>query len=158
MLFPIPFYQMLIFSVLPRVSWIHRSLPDSSLYTGLSSLYGWTFQTKVAVYSYLLPFRKLDCPVVRDDIQCIVSELNLRNQKWLILSVYRNPKQNIKYFLDQIINILDFFASSFENNIVMGDFNAEVTQPDMLDFMSNYSLSNLIKHPTCYKSSEGRCI
>ena len=105
-----------------------------------------------------LPFRKLDCPVVKDEIQCIVSELNLRKQKWLVLSIYRNPKQRIKYFLEEITNILDFYSKEYENLIIMGDFNEEVVQTDLSNFMSNFKLFNLIKQPTCYKSSDGKCI
>ena len=105
-----------------------------------------------------LPFQRLNCPVVNDDIQCIIGELNLRKQIWLILSIYKNPKQNTKYFLDNITNILDFYSNKYENIIIMGDFNEKVTQPDMVNFMSNFSLYNLIKKPTCYKSSEGSCI
>ena len=104
-----------------------------------------------------LPFRQLHCPVLNEDIQCIVSDLNLRKQKWLILSIYRNPKQNIRYFLDEITNVLDY-SSSYENIIIMGDFNEEITQSHMNNFLSQFSLYSLIKKPTCYKSSDGRCI
>jgi exonuclease III len=105
-----------------------------------------------------LPFRQLHCPVLNEDIQCIVSDLNLRKQKWLILSIYRNPKQNIRYFLDEITNVLDYYSSSYENIIIMGDFNEEITQSHMNNFLSQFSLYSLIKKPTCYKSSDGRCI
>jgi len=41
----------------------------------------------------------------------------------------------------------------------MGDFNEEPTQLDMKEFMtSSFSLNSLIHKPTCYKSTEGRCI
>ena len=53
-----------------------------------------------------LPVRYLSCPIMNDDIQCIPIELNLRKQKWLILSIYRNPRQNLKYFLDKITKFL----------------------------------------------------
>lgn len=105
-----------------------------------------------------LPLRQLRCPVQSDDIQCIVADLNLRKQKWLILSIYRNPKQDIRYFLDEIIKILDYYSSDYENLIIMGDFNEESNQSYMINFMSNFNLYNLIKRPTCYKSTEGRCI
>ena len=105
-----------------------------------------------------LNFQKLCCPAVNDDIQCIMGELNLRKQMWLIISIYRNPKQDISYFLENLTKILDFYSQKYENIIVMGDFNAETSQSDMTNFMLNFNLYNLIKTPTCYKSSEGKCI
>ena len=105
-----------------------------------------------------LPLRQLNCPVRKSDIQCIVADLNLRKQKWLVLYIYRNPKQDIRYFLDELTKIIDYYSSDYENLIIMGDFNEESSQTHMNNFMSNYNLYNLIKRPTCYKSSEGRCI
>ena len=96
--------------------------------------------------------------MAKDDIQCIIGELNLSKQLWLIVSIYRNPQQNIRYFLEQLTNILDFYSGKYVNIIIMGDFNADVSHPEMADFMSNFSLYNLIKKSTCYKSNEGRCI
>ena len=33
-------------------------------------------------------------------------EINVRKQKWLIISIYWPPKQNIKYFLENLVSIL----------------------------------------------------
>ena len=103
-----------------------------------------------------LLFRQLECPVLNDDIQCIIADLNLRKQKWLILSIYRNPKQDIQYFLDEITKILDFYSSDYNNIIIMGDFNAQINQLYMVNFMLDFNLKNLIKKPACYKSTAGR--
>jgi len=100
----------------------------------------------------------LNCPVSNDDIQVIITELNLRKIKWLNLYIYRNPKQNLRYFLDEITKILDFYSSTYDNFIIVGDFNEEITQSDMKHFISLFSLYNLIAQPTCYKSTDGRCI
>jgi len=147
---------------------IAESKLDSSFSTGQFSVSGFKQPIRLDVsdksgglliYSKInLPFRRLDCPVVKDDIQCIVSELNLRKCKWLVLSIYRNPKQNLGYFLDEITNILDFYSNEYDNLIIMGDFNEEVTQFDMHNFISNFDLVSLLKQPTCYKSNNGRCI
>ena len=40
----------------------------------------------------------------------------------------------------------------------MGDFNEEVAQIDLCNFVSNFKLYNLIKQPTCNNSSDGKCI
>ena len=40
----------------------------------------------------------------------------------------------------------------------MGDFNEVATQSEVASFMTNFSLSSLFHDPTCFKSSDGRCI
>ena len=59
------------------------------------------------------------------DIQAIPVELNLKKQKWLIISIYRPPKQCLSYFLEEISNLLDMSIKTYENIVLMGDFNAE---------------------------------
>jgi len=54
--------------------------------------------------------------------QFVSIELNLRKQKWLIVSIYRPPSLNIDTFLNCLSNLLDFYAS-YDRVIVMGDFN-----------------------------------
>ena len=39
----------------------------------------------------------------------------------------------------------------YENFILMGDFNSEVRESPMIDFMNTYNLENLIREPTCFK-------
>ena len=40
----------------------------------------------------------------------------------------------------------------------MGDLNCEIDDNTQNDFMDSYILTNLVKDPTCYKSSKPRCI
>ena len=49
---------------------------------------------------------------------------------------------------------LDQLIISYENIIILGDFNSETTEKSMTDFCEMYGLSNLIKEPTCYKNPE----
>ena len=105
-----------------------------------------------------LPSRQLHrCPLA-DDMQVIMVEVNLRKQKWLLLSIYRPPSQNVKYFLDNISTVIDFYSTTYENIIVIGDFNITPDSPEISALMSDYGLYNLINTPTCFKSSDGRCI
>ena len=48
--------------------------------------------------------------------------------------------------------------SRFDNAMVLGDFHLEPDDKDLLSLVQEHSLYNLIKHPTCFKSSYGRCI
>ena len=56
-----------------------------------------------------LPSRQLSIDLP-SDIQILPIEINLRKCKWLLVSVYRPPKQNCKYFLDKLLNA--FYSSA----------------------------------------------
>ena len=86
------------------------------------------------------------------NIQNIVVEINLRSKKWLISGSY-NP--NVSHIQNHTVNLsknLDFYSSKYENFIVIGDFNAEMTNNYLEEFCASYNLKNLIKEPTCFKN------
>ena len=47
---------------------------------------------------------------------------------------------------------------TYENIVLMGDFNAERSNIKLKYFMEDHNLYNTIKHKTCFKSVEGKCI
>ena len=51
------------------------------------------------------------------------------NKKYVIFSIYRPPKQSINYFLNSLSERLDFYSKQFENNCILGDFNAKPSNP-----------------------------
>ena len=42
--------------------------------------------------------------------------------------------------------------------MVLGDFNLEPSDIALASLIQDHGLYNMIKHPTCFKSSKGRCI
>ena len=46
-----------------------------------------------------VPSRKLKCDVLLKSIQAIPFELNLRKEKWLVISIYWPPSQDSEFFL-----------------------------------------------------------
>ena len=42
--------------------------------------------------------------------------------------------------------------------LVFGDLNMEVSEPAMQSLFRQYSLISMIRSPTCFKSSQGKCI
>ena len=46
----------------------------------------------------------------------------------------------------------DKLFPKYENILLMGDFNSEVSEEAMANFCEAYNLTNLINEPTCYKS------
>ncbi len=79
-------------------------------------------------------------------------------QKWLFLGIYRPPSQCEQYFFDQIEQGLDNFNNKYKNIVIMGDFNFEISETVISDFMDHYNLSSIVKNPTCFKSASPRCI
>ena len=63
-------------------------------------------------------------------------------------------KHLIKYHLLQIKNAIDFYSKSYENIMLTGDFNAEISDSHMDSFCGIYHFKSLIKEPTCYKNPE----
>ena len=104
-----------------------------------------------------IPSRELTFPNLPYKIQAIPFELNLRKEKWLVISICKLPLESLSCFLDSLTNMIDFFSSSYDNFIVMGDFNSQPTDSIMKDFMDANGFINLIKSNTCFKG-KGSCI
>ena len=51
----------------------------------------------------------------------------------------------------------DFFADTYDNYLIMGDFNIEQIDPSLKTFLNSSNLYNLIKSNTCFKG-KGSCI
>ena len=86
-------------------------------------------------------------------------ELNLRNDKWLLNCSYNPHKNNIGNYLKALSDFLDSYSSTYEKVLILGDFNVEVDVQNMKTFCDSYSLTSLIKQPTCYKNpSHPKCI
>ena len=114
---------------------------------------GLLFYVKANLPSKLIRFYNFP-----SEIQCIPIELNISTKKYALLSIYRPPNQNINFFLDKLSEALDIYSKHYENICIFGDFNATPENNDMINFMSNQCLSNLIKGPTCFKSANGSMI
>ena len=81
-------------------------------------------------------------------------EINLRKKKWLICGSYNPHRTTIDSHMDSLSKNLALYSSTFENYIVLGDFNAEVDNIAISSFCDAFDLVNLIREPTCYKNSE----
>ena len=103
---------------------------------------------------------------VREDIPCkilkeytpekpienLFVEINLRSRKWLLSCSY-NPKTNlIADHLHCIGRGIDFYSSKYDNFVVLGDLNTEISNSFMEQFCASYNLKRLIKESTCFKS------
>ena len=53
--------------------------------------------------------------------------------------------------------MIDFFAYTYDNYLIMDDFNIEQSDPSLKAFLNCNTLYNLIKSNTCFKG-KGSCI
>ena len=79
-------------------------------------------------------------------------ELNLRNDKWLLNYSYNPRKNNIGNHLKALSDFLHSHPSTYEKILILSDFNVEADDQNMKTFCDSYSLTSLIKQPTCYKN------
>ena len=79
---------------------------------------------------------------------------NLRNEKWLLGFPYNPHEDKINSYLNNLSTALDKLWKDFENTILLRDFNVEVENKYMSEFMSVYSLRNLVKQKTFFKNPE----
>ena len=60
----------------------------------------------------------------------------------------------ISNHLSTISKSIDKFVSYYDNIIIFGDFNSEISEDKMREFCELYNLRNLVKDPTCYKNPQ----
>ena len=101
-----------------------------------------------------IPCKILKLHSFAEDIESIIFEINLHKRKWLLCGGYNPHKNSIEYFLDHISTALDTYVSSYDNILLLGDFNCEASENPMANFCGKYALKNLIKEPTCFKNIE----
>ena len=94
---------------------------------------------------------KTDCDA---DFDCIFLEINLRKKKWLLCCSYNPHKSNIANHLKNISKTLEKLNSTYDNLVLLGDFNAEPEEESISEFLNLYNLKNLVKQNTCFKHPE----
>ena len=82
-------------------------------------------------------------------IEGIFIELNFRKKKWLLSCSYNPSKSNIISHLEHLRRSLDFCSPTYDNLLLMGDFNANTSELNMKDFCKSYGFESLIKNLSC---------
>ena len=91
---------------------------------------------------------------VRNNVGYFFVEISLRKKKWLLCCSYNPHKNSISNYVDVLRREVDIHSSKYENFLLLGDFNAEMTDPSLKEFYNLYSLKYLIKKPTCFKNPD----
>ena len=98
-----------------------------------------------------IPSRQLSYGSICNFIQAIPFEINLRQEKWLVISIYCSPSQDSGFFIHSLTEIIDHFATKYDNHLIIGDFNMEPNNRMLKSFLDSNNLTNLIKTNTCFK-------
>ena len=98
-----------------------------------------------------IPSRQLSYGSICNSIQAIPFEINLRQEKWLVISIYCPPSQDSGFFIHSLTDIIDNFATKYDNHLIIGDFNMEPKNRMFKSFLDSNNLTNLIKSNTCFK-------
>ena len=69
------------------------------------------------------------------DIEGMFIELNFGKSKWLLFATYHPPAQNVEYYLRNVGSALDKYIKTYDEYLLAGDFNAEVFETKMENFL-----------------------
>ena len=99
-----------------------------------------------------IPAKLLKDHAAPKNIEGSFLEINLKKYKWLLFGGYNASKDNILHFVNEIGPVIDHYMPKYDNFLILGDFNSEMSEDAMRDFSETYNLSNMIKERTCFKN------
>ena len=80
-------------------------------------------------------------------------ELEVSKKKKSLLSYSYNPhKGNTEQHLSNISKGLDELNSKYDNILIIGDLNSEMSEPSLDEFCQTYNLESIVNKPTCFKN------
>ena len=101
-----------------------------------------------------IPSKKIKFVFPDPTFEGLFIEINLNKKKWLLGGSYNYHKSNISKHLESISLFLDNKVITYENILLIGDFNMEPNEEKMSEFMNIYNLKNLVNEKTCFKNPE----
>ena len=104
-----------------------------------------------------IPSKLLEKHSFTQYVEGLFVEINLRKTKFLFFGGYRSEHQQYGLsksdFLGQLRFGLDKYCN-YEKILIAGDFNIDIEEDVLEDFLFEQNLKNLVKLPTCYKNIE----
>ena len=92
--------------------------------------------------------------------ETICSEFTVSKKKWICFSVYRPPSyNNLIIFFEELTKSVCKSLNTFDNIIVIGDFNVDVNKNEAIGhgkldvFCNTLNLTNLVKSDTCFTNN-----
>ena len=91
------------------------------------------------------------------NVEAIFVEINLRKSKFLLIGTYHSTNKDYgtsdAIFLNGIGDAMDVYTC-YDKYLIAGDLNINIGEEILEDFMDEIHAKNLVKVPTCYKSTE----
>ena len=84
--------------------------------------------------------------------------LELRPTSWLIIGSYKSPSLSDITFTSKTKNILTCYRSTYDNILLMGEFNMTLDNPNFNVFILGHELSALVSESVWFKSTNPTCI
>ena len=73
-------------------------------------------------------------------------------QKLIFIGTYNPNKCLISNHLAILSKLIDQNLTSYDNIIILGEFNSEMSEDAMVVFCGIYNFKNIVNKPTCYKN------
>ena len=101
-----------------------------------------------------IPSTMLKFEQAQNNFEGFFVEIDSMKKKWLLSCPYNPNRKNIANHEKNISTGFDQFSSNYDNLILIGNFNVEPVEENMLHFLKIYNLKNLVKQKTCYKNPD----
>ena len=87
-------------------------------------------------------------------IEILAVEVSINKERWIFLSVYKQPKVKVTKLTEVMNNIMIQLEQHNVNIVFTGDFNINMLKPnEFADCLDINGLSNLVKETTCFKGT-----
>ena len=84
----------------------------------------------------------------KDDSETLFLKINLKLRKWLIVDAYKSSGQNKSVHLEMLSKSLSIYLNTYENVILLGDFNMTPEEKNLHLFQDSFNSKHLIKKST----------
>ena len=99
-----------------------------------------------------IPGKLINWSEFKEGSKVIVFEFIVSNKKWLLLGNYKPPSQTELSFINEIKLSLNFITSSYENFLLLRDFNLFSENQNLKNLLNCFNLESLTTISTFYKS------
>ena len=86
------------------------------------------------------------------DIEILLTELNLIKKKWIVCCCYNPHKNLVNYHLQELAKGIQIYSKDYDDILLMGDFNVEVSETSFSSFCELYEVKSIINQSICYKN------
>ena len=95
---------------------------------------------------------------MHQDLELLVLELKLSKTNRLVTGACKTPSLSDITFTSDISNILTFYRSTYDNILLLSDFDTTPNNPKLIRLIDGLEFFTLISDPACFKSVNPTCM